>query len=63
MKPRLLSIQHAARYVSVSRATFYKTWLPKVRSVKMPGHEQRAQRLVDRESLDRLIDEMLEEHK
>lgn len=60
MKPRLLSIQHAARYVSVSRATFYRDWLPKVRSIKRQGDDRRARRYIDRESLDRLIDEMLD---
>ena len=55
LKPRLLSIAHAARYISVSRAQFYKAWLPKVRTI----HDG-SRHLVDRESLDRLIDEMLD---
>ena len=58
LKPRLLSIQHAARYVSVSRSEFYRTWLSKVRTVHSGSRH-----LVDRESLDRLVDEMLSDRE
>jgi hypothetical protein len=54
VQPRLLSINDACRYAAVSRSEFYKTWLPQLRSI-LAGKR----RLIDRESLDRLIDEIL----
>ena len=54
LRPRLLSIGDACRYASVSRSEFYKTWLPRLRTVHAGKRH-----LVDRVSLDRLIDDLL----
>jgi hypothetical protein len=54
VQPRLLTIGDACRYAAISRSEFYKTWLRHLRTVHAGKRH-----LVDRESLDRRIDEML----
>jgi hypothetical protein len=49
-----MPLDDAARYAGVSRSTFYQSWLPKLRSAHVGKR-----RLVDRQSLDELIDQLL----
>jgi hypothetical protein len=53
LRPRLLTIDVACKYAAVSRSEFYKTWLPRLRTVHAGKRH-----LVDRASLDQLIDEL-----
>ena len=54
LRPRFVSIQEAASYLGISRATFYKDHLCKVKTVRCGRRT-----LVDLESLDKLADELL----
>jgi len=52
-RPRLLTIDAACRYSGVSRTTLYKSWIPRLRTLHI-GKKH----LIDRASLDALIDEL-----
>jgi hypothetical protein len=54
LRPRFVSIQEAADYLGISRATFYKDRLSKVKTVRYGRRN-----LVDLESLDELADSLL----
>jgi hypothetical protein len=54
LRPRFVSIQEAADYLGISRATFYKDHLSKVKTVRNGRRN-----LVDLESLDELADSLL----
>jgi excisionase family DNA binding protein len=54
LRPRFVSIEEAANYLGISRATFYKDHLCKVKTVRCGRRN-----LVDLESLDELADSLL----
>jgi hypothetical protein len=54
LRPRLVSLDEAARYAGVGRSKFYDDYVDRVKTLKL-GHRK----LVDLDSLDALIDEML----
>jgi hypothetical protein len=54
LRPRFVSIQEAADYLGICRATFYKDHLSKVKTVRCGRRN-----LVDLESLDELADSLL----
>jgi hypothetical protein len=51
---RLVSIADSCRYAGVGRSKFYDDFLPRLRTIKLGRR-----RLVDLDSLDQLIDELL----
>jgi excisionase family DNA binding protein len=53
LRPRFVSIREAADYLGISRATLYKDYLAKVKTVRIGRR-----RLVDLDSLDELADEL-----
>jgi hypothetical protein len=54
LRPRLISIDDGYRYVGVGRSKFYDDFLPRLKTVRVGRRN-----LIDLESLDRLIDELL----
>jgi hypothetical protein len=54
LRPRLISLDDACNYTGVGRSKFYDDYVDRVRTVKI-GHRK----LVDLDSLDALIDELL----
>jgi hypothetical protein len=55
LRPRLVSLDEAATYAGVGRSKFYDDFVDRVRTIKV-GHRK----LVDLDSLDALIDKLLE---
>lgn len=53
IRPRIVSVEDAARYASVSRAQFYAFFMPRVRSVKMGRR-----RGIELSSLDEVLDQL-----
>jgi hypothetical protein len=56
LRPRLVSLDEAAQYSGVGRTKFYDDFVDRVRTIKV-GHRK----LVDLDSLDALIDRLLED--
>lgn len=54
LRPRLISIDDSCCYVGCGRSKFYNDFLPRLRTVKFGRRN-----LVDIDSLDQLIDELL----
>ena len=54
LRPRLISIDEGYRYAGVGRSKFYTDFLPKLRTVQVGRRN-----LIELESLDQLIDELL----
>jgi predicted HTH domain antitoxin len=53
IRPRIVSVEDAARYASVSRAQFYAFFMRRVRSVKIGRR-----RGIELSSLDEVLDEL-----
>jgi hypothetical protein len=56
LRPRLLTINESCRYAAVGRSKFYEDLLPRVKTVRLGRRN-----LIELESLDRLIDELIAE--
>lgn len=53
IRPRIVSVEDAARYASVSRARFYAFFMPRVRSVRIGRRKG-----IELSSLDEVLDEL-----
>jgi hypothetical protein len=56
LRPRLISIYDGCNYANVGKTKFYKYFVPRVKTVKLGTRT-----LIDLESLDALIDELMGE--